>query len=112
MTRPVVANPLARTEAGMTFGLMLPHFGAHATAERLIAAGELAERLGFAAVWVRDHILWRPHAHEARENITFVEPMVTLATLGARTTTLLLGTSVLIPVQQPLKVAQALAALS
>jgi alkanesulfonate monooxygenase SsuD/methylene tetrahydromethanopterin reductase-like flavin-dependent oxidoreductase (luciferase family) len=112
VTSAVVANPLARTDEGMTFGLMLPHFGAHVTAERLTGAGELAERLGFTAVWVRDHLLWRPHAHEARENITFLEPLITLAALGARTTRLHLGTSVLIPIRQPLKVAQELAALS
>jgi alkanesulfonate monooxygenase SsuD/methylene tetrahydromethanopterin reductase-like flavin-dependent oxidoreductase (luciferase family) len=109
---PVIASPLARTDAGMTFGLMLPHFGPQVTAERLLGAGELAERLGFSAVWVRDHLLWRPHAHEERSSIAFVESMVTLATLGARTKSLFLGTSVLIPVRHPIKVAQELASLS
>lgn len=112
MTTPVVPNPLARTDRGMTFGLMLPHFGPHVSAERLMNAGELAERLGFDAVWVRDHLLWRPHAHEARSSLTFVEPLITLAALGARTTRLHLATSVLIPVRHPLKVAQELGALS
>jgi alkanesulfonate monooxygenase SsuD/methylene tetrahydromethanopterin reductase-like flavin-dependent oxidoreductase (luciferase family) len=96
----------------MTFGVMLPHFGAHATAERLMASGELVERLGFDAVWVRDHLLWRPHAHEARENLTFVEPLITLAALGARTSRIILGTSVLIPIRQPIKVAQEIGALA
>jgi alkanesulfonate monooxygenase SsuD/methylene tetrahydromethanopterin reductase-like flavin-dependent oxidoreductase (luciferase family) len=112
VTRPAVENPLARTERGMTFGLMLPHFGPHVTPERLMGAGELAERLGFDAVWVRDHLLWKPHAHEERSSLTFLEPLITLAALGARTTRLILGTSVLIPVRHPLKVAQELAALS
>lgn len=103
---------LARTSAGMTFGVMLPHFGPAVTRDRLLGAGELVEQLGFDAVWVRDHLLWRPHAHEARESITFIEPLITLAALGARTSRLLLGTSVLIPIRAPLKVAQELAALS
>ena len=108
----VVSNALARTPTSMTYGVMLPHFGPHASRARLLAAGELVEQLGFDAVWVRDHLLWRPHAHEARESITFVEPLITLAALGARTQRLLLGTSVLIPIRAPLKAAQELAALS
>ena len=112
VSRPVAPNPLARTAEGMTFGVMLPHFGAHATAARLMAAGELVERLGFDAVWVRDHLLWRPPAHESASSIRFVEPIVTLAALGARTSRIQLGTSVLIPTRHPLKLAQELAALS
>jgi alkanesulfonate monooxygenase SsuD/methylene tetrahydromethanopterin reductase-like flavin-dependent oxidoreductase (luciferase family) len=103
---------LVAPDGGMTYGVMLPHFGPHASAERLMASGELVERLGFDAVWVRDHLLWRPHAHEARESLTFVEPIVTLAALGARTRRILLGTSVLIPIRQPLKLAQEIASLS
>jgi alkanesulfonate monooxygenase SsuD/methylene tetrahydromethanopterin reductase-like flavin-dependent oxidoreductase (luciferase family) len=112
-TRGLPAIPrLVAPDGGMTYGVMLPHFGAHASPKRLLDAGELVERLGFDAVWVRDHLLWRPHAHEARENITFVEPIVTLAALGARTSRILLGTSVLIPIRQPLKLAQEIGALS
>lgn len=112
MNQAVVTNPLARTAQGMTWGIMLPHFGPHVTPQRLMAAGELVERLGFDAVWVRDHLLWRPHAHEAAGSIAFVEPIVTLAALGARTSRIHLGTSVLIPIRHPLKLAQELAALS
>lgn len=112
MNQTAVANPLARTDRGMTYGVMLPHFGPHVTPQRLMAAGELVERLGFDAVWVRDHLLWRPHAHEAAGSIAFVEPIVTLAALGARTSRIQLGTSVLIPIRHPLKLAQELAALS
>jgi alkanesulfonate monooxygenase SsuD/methylene tetrahydromethanopterin reductase-like flavin-dependent oxidoreductase (luciferase family) len=112
VTSDVVPNPLARVDGVMTFGVMLPQFGPHVTAERLLGAGELVERLGFDAVWVRDHLLWRPHAHEARESLTFVEPLITLAALGARTQRIVLGTSVLIPTRPPLKLAQELAGLS
>lgn len=113
MTTPVqpAIPQLVASDGGMTYGVMLPHFGPHVTPRRLLDAGELVERLGFDAVWVRDHLLWRPHAHEARESLTFVEPLITLAALGARTSRILLGTSVLIPVRQPLKVAQEVGAL-
>lgn len=111
MTAVSLQDRLTTPDGGMTYGVMLPHFGAHATAARLMAAGELVERAGFDAVWVRDHLLWRPHAHEARESITFVEPLITLAAVGARTSRILLGTSVLIPIRQPLKLAQELGAL-
>lgn len=112
MTDRPIRTPLARNERGMTYGVMLPHFGPHVTPQRLMAAGELVERLGFDAVWVRDHLLWRPHAHEAAGSTLFVEPIVTLAALGARTSRIQLGTSVLIPIRHPLKLAQELAALS
>ena len=112
MHQTIVPNPLARTAQGMTWGVMLPHFGPNVTPQRLMASGELVERLGYDAVWVRDHLLWRPHAHEAAGSILFVEPMITLAALGARTSRIQLGTSVLIPIRHPLKLAQELGALS
>jgi alkanesulfonate monooxygenase SsuD/methylene tetrahydromethanopterin reductase-like flavin-dependent oxidoreductase (luciferase family) len=105
-------GPLARGEAGMTFGVLLPHFGPQASRTRILDGARLVERLGFDAVWVRDHLLWRPHSHEVQGDVTFVEPIVTLAAVGAVTERLYLGTSVLIPVRSPLKLAQELAALS
>jgi len=108
----------------MTYGVLLPHFGPHSTRARILGAGKLAERLGFDAVWVRDHLLWKPHTHEAADampttarrhdeaELTFLEPIVTLATLGANTERITLGTSVLIPLRSPAKTAQELAALS
>lgn len=104
-------HPLARRNGSMTFGVLIPHFGAHATKERVIDGSARVEALGFDAVWVRDHLLWTPHAHEGTD-ITFVEPLAALAAIAGVTDRIYLGTAVLIPLRWPLKLAQDLAALS
>lgn len=102
---------LARTKSGMSYGVLLPHFGVTASAERIINAGILAEEIGLDAVWVRDHLLWEPHGMEG-DNRTFVEGLTALAAISSRTTRINLGTAVLIPIRWPLKLAQDLASLS
>ncbi|HEX2222236.1 MAG TPA: LLM class flavin-dependent oxidoreductase [Candidatus Limnocylindria bacterium] len=106
-----VPRPLDRTERGMTYGVLVPHFGAHATPARIIAGSRMAEQIGFEAVWVRDHLLWKPHGMEGT-NRTFVEPLASLNAIGAVTERIQLGTAVLIPLRWPLKLAQDLAAMS
>ena len=95
----------------MTFGVLLPHFGANASPHRIVSGSAMVEQLGFDAIWVRDHLLWTPHAHEGTD-ITFVEPLMALAAIASVTTRIYLGTAVLIPLRWPLKLAQDLAALS
>lgn len=95
----------------MTYGVLVPHFGEHATRERILNTGALAEGLGFDAVWVRDHLLWKPHGMEGSD-LTFIEPLEVLAALAATTSRVILGTAVLIPLRWPLKLAQDLATLS
>lgn len=95
----------------MTYGVLVPHFGEHATRERILGSGALAERHGFDAVWVRDHLLWKPHGMEGTD-LTFIEPLEVLAALAATTSRIVLGTAVLIPLRWPLKLAQDLATLS
>lgn len=104
--------PLRRTSAGMTFGVLLPHFGPQATRERIVKGARLIEELGFDAVWARDHLLWHPHAHEKTEDTTFLEQFTTLATVGAVTERLCVGTGVMIPIRTPIRVAQQFATLS
>ncbi|HET8591283.1 MAG TPA: TIGR03619 family F420-dependent LLM class oxidoreductase [Nakamurella sp.] len=104
-------RPLDRTERGMTYGVLVPHFGEHCTADRIIAGSALAEEVGFDAVWVRDHLLWSPHGMEGNDR-TFVEAVDCLSAIAARTSRVQLGTAVLIPIRWPLKLAQDLASLS
>lgn len=114
MPSPVAApvNPLSRTPRGMSFGVLMPHFGAHASPRRVIDGARLVERLGFDAAWCRDHLLWHPHGHEEGGDITFLEPLVTLSAIGAVTERVVVGTSVLIPVRSPLRLAQEYATLA
>lgn len=112
MTRARDYRPLDRATNGrMSYGLILPHFGEHASARRILDGAVLAEEAGFDALWVRDHLLWTPHGIDG-EDQTFVEPLEVLAAVAGRTTRIFLGTAVLIPVRWPLKLAQDLASLS
>lgn len=96
----------------MTFGVLLPHFGPHASRTRLIDGIKLIERLGFDAVWARDHLLWHPHNHEDHSDMTFLEPFTTLVGLGTLVDRLVIGTGVMIPVRHPIRVAQQYMTLS
>lgn len=95
----------------MQFGTLVPHFGKHVTRDRIIRMSRRAEELGLDSVWVRDHLLWRPHGMEGTD-VTFVEPFTCLAAIGAVTSRITLGTGVVIPVRWPLKLAQNFASLS
>src|SRR3990170_1323267 len=53
-----------------------------------------------------------PHGHEAGGDVTFLEPLVTLSAIGALTKRIVVGTSVLIPVRSPLRLAQEYATLA
>ena len=97
--------------APLKLGVLLPHFGEHASVERIVDLSRNIEDLGFDSVWVRDHLLWKPHELES-SNTTFLDPLITLAAVSAVTERLKLGTAVLIPLRWPLKLAQSLATLS
>ncbi len=112
MSRNLDGHPLRRPRTGMTFGVLLPHFGPHASRTRLIEGIKLIEDLGFDAVWARDHLLWHPHSHEEHTDMTFLEPFTTLVGLGTLVERLVIGTGVMIPVRHPIRVAQQYLTLS
>jgi probable F420-dependent oxidoreductase len=92
------------------FGVLLPHFGPHASRERLIDSSVQIEKYGFDAVWVRDHVVFEPHSYEDPDR-THVDPLVVLSAVGAVTTSLTLGTATLIPHRHPIHAALALGSL-
>lgn len=94
----------------MRFGVLLPHFGKFASRNSILNIARRAEQLGFDSLWVRDHLIWKPHGIDGTDR-TFVEPFVTLAAAGAVTERIELGTAVTIPLRWPLKLAQDFAAL-
>jgi alkanesulfonate monooxygenase SsuD/methylene tetrahydromethanopterin reductase-like flavin-dependent oxidoreductase (luciferase family) len=108
---PMSYRPLDHSDAGMTYGLLLPHFGREASPDRIIDSAVRAEEIGMDAVWVRDHLLWSPHGMDGTDP-TFVEPLTVLAAIASRTSRIFLGTAVLAPLRWPLKLAQDLASLS
>lgn len=86
----------------MKFGLLLPHFGEHASKENLLEGSKLAEDLGFDSVWVRDHLVFEPHGEMEKPNRTFYDALTTLTAIGAVTNRIELGTGSLIPFRHPL----------
>ncbi|EAR25991.1 hypothetical protein A20C1_08929 [marine actinobacterium PHSC20C1] len=86
----------------MKFGLLLPHFGEHASKENLLQGSQRAEELGFDSVWVRDHLVFEPHGEMEKPNRTFYDALTTLTAIGAVTNKIELGTGSLIPFRHPL----------
>ncbi len=95
----------------MRFGLVVPHFGQSATRRRLVDGARTADRLGFASLWVRDHVVFEPHGMEGSD-ATFVDPFITLAYLAGVTNAIGFGTATLIPFRHPLHLAGSVGSLS
>ena len=94
----------------LRYGLLLPHFGEHASRDNLLETAHAAERYGFDSVWVRDHLVYHPHGMEGQDR-THVDPVVTLALIAGVTDKLMLGTGSLIPYRHPIQAALALSSL-
>jgi probable F420-dependent oxidoreductase len=92
------------------YGVLLPHFGRYANAERLLESSQLLERLGFDSLWVRDHLVFRPHPHEDQDH-THVDPLVVLSGIAGVTRTIKLATGTLIPHRHPIHTALLLGSL-
>jgi alkanesulfonate monooxygenase SsuD/methylene tetrahydromethanopterin reductase-like flavin-dependent oxidoreductase (luciferase family) len=86
----------------MKFGLLLPHFGEHASKDKLLRGSQRAEELGFDSVWVRDHLAFEPHGEMEKPNREFYDALTTLTAIGAVTERIQLGTGSLIPFRHPL----------
>lgn len=93
------------------YGVLLPHFGRHAERGAMIDGAVAAERLGFDAIWVRDHLVFHPHHHEGQDP-TFVDPIVALAGVATVTERIKLATGCLIPHRHPIHAALLLGSLA
>jgi alkanesulfonate monooxygenase SsuD/methylene tetrahydromethanopterin reductase-like flavin-dependent oxidoreductase (luciferase family) len=92
------------------YGLLLPHFGEHASRENLLEGARTAEAYGFDSVWVRDHLVFHPHGMEGQDR-THIDPLVTLSLVAAVTEKIVLGTGSLIPYRHPIQTAVLLGSL-
>ena len=94
----------------MQFGIHLPQAGRAAGADAIARVARHAEELGFADGWVSDHLA--VPADAPYPPAFLFEPVVALTWAAAATTTLGLGTSVLVlPYRHPLHLAKELASL-
>jgi probable F420-dependent oxidoreductase len=94
----------------MEFGIHLPQYGRVASGEAITRAARHAEELGFAHVWVSDHVV-HP-ASQSYPSPYLADPFVTLSWAAAATQRIGLGTSVLVvPHHNPVWLANALASL-
>jgi probable F420-dependent oxidoreductase len=95
----------------MQFGIHLPHIGRKAGPAAIRRAAEQAEALGFADVWVSEHIIV-PKDAAYPPSPSFYDPVLTLTWAAAYTRRVRLGTSVLVlPMRHPLPLAKELATL-
>ena len=94
----------------MQLGIHLPHAGEQATPALIRRHAIRAEALGFADVWVSEHIIV-PRREFPRSPL-FYDPVVTLSYVAAVTERVRLGTTVLVlPMRHPLPLAKELASL-
>lgn len=94
----------------MKLGIHLPQYGRASSPEAIRAVAQRAEALGFADVWVSDHVV-QPAAQRYPSPHLY-EPLLTLAWAAAATERIGLGTSVLVvPQYHPLQLANSLASL-
>ena len=94
----------------MQVGIHLPQYGRVASGEAIARAARHAEELGFADVWISDHVV-HPAAQTYPSPHLF-DPIVSLTWAAASTSTVGLGTSVLVvPTHNPLELANQLASL-
>ena len=95
----------------MQLGVHLPHIGQKANADAIRRAAIQAEELGFADVWVSEHIIV-PKDRAYPPSAIFWDPVLTLTWAAACTRRVGLGTSVLVlPMRHPLPLAKELATL-
>jgi probable F420-dependent oxidoreductase len=95
----------------MQLGIHLPHIGQKANADAIRRAAIQAEELGFADVWVSEHIIV-PKDRAYPPSAIFWDPVLTLTWAAACTSRVGLGTSVLVlPMRHPLPLAKELATL-
>lgn len=106
----------------MKIGMSLPQLGPQASAENLIAVARRAEELGYDSLWVLERLLWPLNPQEpypaspdgslpaTYQNV--FDPIETLTFVAAHTSTIELGTSVLVlGYHTPIQLARRLATL-
>jgi probable F420-dependent oxidoreductase len=73
----------------------------------VVALGQQAEQLGFDSIWTMDHLFNIGFVRDRLDNKPYFHPLGILSFLAARTTTITLGTSVMVlPYHNPVELAK------
>ena len=91
----------------MKFGIMLPHYRHLASTEAITRLGKEAEDMGYDSVWVTDLIIPPKGDYVERFGSVFYESLTVLAFVTGITSTIRLGSSVIVlPYRNPFHVAK------
>jgi probable F420-dependent oxidoreductase len=95
----------------MQLGIHLPHIGRKAGPDAIRRAAVQAEDLGFADVWVSEHVIL-PKGAPYPPSPAFYEPILTMTWAAAATKRVRLGASVIVlPMHHPVPMAKQIATL-
>ena len=95
----------------MQLGIHLPHIGRKAGPDAIRRSAVQAEELGFADVWVSEHVIL-PKDAPYPPSALFYEPILTLTWAAAATKRVRLGSSVMVlPMHHPVPMAKQVATL-
>jgi hypothetical protein len=96
----------------MQIGFSLHNNGGVEDVQALVELASRAEALGFASVWVHDHVFNAGHVFTRIGRKPYYEPLTLLSYVAARTQRVGLGTSVLVlPYHNPIRLAKTAATL-
>ena len=96
----------------MQIGISLHNNWGIEDVQTIVQLASRAEVLGFAAVWVHDHVFNAGHVYDRIGNKPYYEPLTLLSYVAARTERVGLGTSVLVlPFHNPIQLAKTAATL-
>ena len=95
----------------ITAGMHLPQAGPAASGDSITQVAQLAEELGFADIWVSDHLVIPSNAKYPPSAYIY-EPLAVMAWVAAKPSKIRIGTTVLVlPLRNPIVVAKSLASI-
>ncbi len=96
----------------MKIGITVPNNWRVEDVHDVVALGQQAEQLGFDSIWTMDHLFNIGFVRDRLDDKPYFHPLGMLSFLAAKTTTITLGTSVIVlPYHNPIELAKYAATL-
>lgn len=91
----------------MKIGVTVPNNWGVENVHDVVALGQQAEQLGFDSIWTMDHLFNIGFVRDRLDNKPYFHPLGILSFVAARTSTITLGTSVMVlPYHNPIELAK------